>query len=483
MRLSLGSLLRRLPLLMALAGLLLVSRTTRADHIDQELSKRIPDLVKDLQAKGYNNIGVLRFQLQKGKQAPTYSAGQINGNLSTRLENLLIMHNDKEKPLGIIRGAASVAADKAPTTKGYLDKGNEKLRQTLFTYDYPLAWGDSRVKADAFLTGLVRLSEDMRTTGIVLAAFDHKANTLEEVMAFKVPTDRTILAEAGQSFVVPRGLALDRIRKVKSREMTLTEMGDKLDMDAADSARLRDNNKTGSGNANEYLDFTVLYAGQPQAPQGDASEGGELRIPRASPGQPITFQMRNKTSEKIGVVIMVNGRPTLGESKGAPDDCRRWILAGDNTTYHIDGYYDDNDVLRPFQVVDSASERVKNENADKLGMIEVFVFIKGAESPTNSGKITDDQAGGADAPMKISDRGLGAKLRGLPLVNQKTKPRTAKEAREQLRGGSAVVSRGGGILVPSENTSQVKIASDELTNPTLISTPIVIRYFDPGADK
>ena len=63
---------------------------------------------------------------------------------------------------------------------------------------------------------------------------------------------------------------------------------------------------------------------------GDPAEGGELRITPPQAGQHIEFHLRNKSSEKIGVVVFVNGKSTL-ESTEPPEMCRPWVLPPDGT--------------------------------------------------------------------------------------------------------------------------------------------------------
>src|SRR5207248_2440038 len=128
------------------------------DNIDAALMKKAPEIVKFLKDEGYKNVGVLRFQLQKGKAKATYAAGPINGNMATRLENALKMENDPKCPVGIIHDAGAVIAAKEPDK--HWAESDAKQRAALFDYSYPLAWGDDKVKPDAFLHGRVRLSED-----------------------------------------------------------------------------------------------------------------------------------------------------------------------------------------------------------------------------------------------------------------------------------------------------------------------------------
>ena len=76
---------------LVLALVALTAPRTRADNIDLELIKKAPEIIKFLKEKDYKNVGVLKFQLQKGKSRPTYNSGPINSNLPSRLENALLM--------------------------------------------------------------------------------------------------------------------------------------------------------------------------------------------------------------------------------------------------------------------------------------------------------------------------------------------------------------------------------------------------------
>jgi hypothetical protein len=457
----------------------------RADHIDADLLFQAKDVLRHVQDKGYKNVGVLHFVLQKGDHKPTYAAGMINANMAARLETALVMQNDPNNPVGIIHDASKVAAEKAP--RSHWSAADARLRAALFDHDYPLAWGNKTVKADAFLTGNVRLSADMQTTTLRILCFDKKANKLEEVTKFDVKTDRDILAEAGQSFVLSRSLVKKRSLEAKDKE----DLDDLMDTDAAKSAKDRDENKGGAANAkggnlaNEYVEFEVWYDEERQAPAADANEGGEARITPPRPGQKVTFSFKNKTGEDIGLVMFVNGKSTLEYMTDAPEMCRRWVLPADGKTYWIRGYLDENDVLKPFKIASKDDETVKNELADKLGLIEVFVFLKG------EGKVPPKET---TEEMLVS-RGLN--LRGLSphytkRLGIKGKPETPAEARTrafQTRGLKPtefrkVRKRGdGGFIVPDpELTKQLTIETRGLPNPTLVSAPIVIRYNDRPAD-
>ena len=57
--------------------------------------------------------------------------------------------------------------DRAKAAPGkHWNEKSTKDRAGLFDHSYPLAWGDDKVKPDAFLVGRVKLSEDMKTTTV-----------------------------------------------------------------------------------------------------------------------------------------------------------------------------------------------------------------------------------------------------------------------------------------------------------------------------
>ena len=155
--------LRKIGVLTLAAGLLAgMPGLARADKLDQKLNAQMPEIVKDLAARGYKNVGVLRFRAQKGNRPESFSLGPVNGATAARLEALLVMHvGDSKGPrFGVIRDASAAAAA-AKVGAWATDRAEQKK---LFDVVYPLAWGETKVKADAFLTGKLALSEDLKKT-------------------------------------------------------------------------------------------------------------------------------------------------------------------------------------------------------------------------------------------------------------------------------------------------------------------------------
>jgi len=463
----------------------------RADNIDVGLIKKAPEILKYLKDKKYKNVGVLRFQLKKGGGKATYAAGPINRNVADRLENVLLMEIDPNNPVGVIRDASAVAAKNAP--KKHWVEGDAAQRATLFGYTYPLAWETDKVKPDAFLHGIVKLSEDMRTTTVLVACFDGKSDDEHTVCKFDVKTDRTILADSGQSYVLSRGIVKKRGVETDNGKKTKDgkNLDDLLNEDAVNSAKDRDQKKVGNGGnggnkpsalANEYLDFEVFYDDQSQPITGDPNEGGELRINPPRTGQTVEFRMKKKTQDDIGVVLFVNGTSTLEYMRDPPEKCRRWIFPADGQSYWIRGYVDENDVRTPFKIVGAGDDLIKNELADRLGLIEACVFLKGSE-PTSNGEML--------VSRNLNLRSLSPYY--LKKMGGTKKPKTPVEARAlafkhaglKVPVKSRALGDGEeGFIVPDpELRDQLTIEQREFPNPTAVATPIVIRYNDKPANN
>ena len=63
--------------LAALAAAVLPA-AARADKVDVRLNEEMPKIMEYLRGKNYQNIGVLRFQVQKGKASPRFDNAPYN---------------------------------------------------------------------------------------------------------------------------------------------------------------------------------------------------------------------------------------------------------------------------------------------------------------------------------------------------------------------------------------------------------------------
>src|SRR5437868_13775516 len=144
----------------SLALLLVGVSPARADNIDNELRSKALLIMKDLEARGYKNVGILKFQVKQGNSPPTLTAGKLNYVMATRLENALVMADKTDAPIGLTRGASAEAAAKDKSATYLTLEG----RRNLFKVHYPLAWGSQSVEVDCFLTGNVEIAPDMKKT-------------------------------------------------------------------------------------------------------------------------------------------------------------------------------------------------------------------------------------------------------------------------------------------------------------------------------
>ena len=143
--------------------------------LDRALQEQAPEILKQLREKGYKNVGVLKFRIKKGTDPVSDKVGTLNMFLADRLEVALILvnSNDPAKQIGIVKKASAVAA-KIPGASHVTADGRAKLFQS----EYPLAWGDSSVKPDAFLTGIAQVSADLKQITVGVLAFDASGGAL-----------------------------------------------------------------------------------------------------------------------------------------------------------------------------------------------------------------------------------------------------------------------------------------------------------------
>ena len=433
---------------------LLLPGLARADHIDDELVKNAEKMVKALQDKGYKNVGVIKFLVRRGKDELNANVGPINLNLATRVENALLLGMDPSKPLGVIRDATQISAAADPK----MSVRTAAARIAMFKPTYPLAWGKDKVSADAFITGTVDLAPNMRTAKVELGYFDRKGDKIHELASFTVPTDRSILADAGQSFALSQ-------RKLKT-----TRSLEELDQEAADSASEADGGKSVNTQigAEMPIKFEILYNNTPQTISQDATSAGEFSVPTPQKGQTVTFNLVNTTQEKIGVVVKVNGESTLGQDINEDAQCQKWILQpGKN--YSLRGFYSQTDnTVTIFKVLDDEESAARlaewNGSRPRAGFIDIAVF---RENP--------------DGPEMVFGRNPNGALRGQP-AGKSSRAVTAKDAVEQvkanLKQGDGKTKRG--LIVQGDQKENVKLQEDNMKNATQMFN-MQINYYRPTA--
>jgi hypothetical protein len=189
------------------------------------------------------------------------------------------------------------------------------------------------------VTGEIILSKDSRTLTIVVKAFDGKSDEVRELHRFSLPTDRTLLADCGQSFVI-------------SRKSESTEK------DAADSNA---KSRALTDHAENPVRLKILYDGNIQIPERtEYLDPCQYKVSPIKENTKLTFEMENTSEDTVAVLLAVNGKNTSCPESIAnrkPRACTKWVLYS-KETLTVTGFYNDKgDEIYKFKVVDDPKPR------------------------------------------------------------------------------------------------------------------------------
>lgn len=447
--------------LLIVAGWLLSATFGRADNLDAALMTHAKEIRDYLRTHHFQNVGVLKFRVQKGEARPSWQVGPLNANLASRLENALILVTDESKPPGIIHDADKVArARRLPSYAS--DAGMEKL----FQQQFPLASGNQAVKADAFLTGLVQIGANLKQAAVTVQAFAPHASRLETVVKFTVPVDRELLNDLGESFALST-------QSVKSRKTRA------LDIEAAEDAANRDQSpgEPSVQPAEKLLEFEIRYDGQPQTLSSSPTEGGKWTVAEPQEGQRVTVFLRTVANERIGVVLMINGKNSLYEEEAEPAACKKWILdPGD--VIEVKGFQVDENNTKPFRVL-SATGSEAVTFTDNLGLMGIYVFRSGKPKPAEEAEkniAREEGRSSAEQPMKF---GRSTSLRN-PAPQAQARTRSLKDRKALLAAQVPALGKKRGVVQADDNQEEYKVQTVTFPNPEQ-QQAWVIRYYHPKA--
>lgn len=321
----------------------LLPGVARADRLDLQLNKEMPRVVEYLRGKGYRNVGVLRFRVQKGMRVSRFDNAPLNGDLATRIENLLVIHSgpDEKKALGVIHDAGGVAARRKVGSWYSVTAQRRKL----FRGSYPLAWKGKPISPDVFLTGLVRTTPDLKRTTVRLECFDRKNPTqMKQVAQFTLKTDRNLVRDLGYSFALSpvqrKGLVAKRAAD-QVDENTIEAVNDQGGENSQKPNQKPQNQKLQVSPANiAGVKVQMMVDDKAReiskSPTQGAGPGWQVESPK--PGQKIYFALTNTTDKRLGVVLKLNGVSTVDQQKDPSDGCRKWVIPP-GKTFKIRGFY------------------------------------------------------------------------------------------------------------------------------------------------
>jgi len=423
-----------------------------ADRLDGEMLRSGPVVMNYLRAHGYKTAVVLPFRVLRGDAPLKIEHTPLERNLAERLERSLILSYDPERPVMVLSQAQSVMERQFGLAEA---RRADIARARLFGLKFPLPLAvENRLRApDVFLTGRAQLSRDLATTTVTILAFDRqRAEGYEPVHSFTVPTGRSILADAGQGFSLShRFSGLSRGSAVEANR--------EMDVQATASST------TAEG---EFpVELRVLYGDQSQSLNHDSAGGAyNFAIGTPTPGQQVILSVRNRTKDKLGIVLTVNGVNTLYEEQGLePTQMSYWTLEP-GVEYYISGFYKaDGKTYRSFTAVsEEQSQRdLAQIGRDMAGLIQLHVL---RSSPV-----------GMDVALAmLAARGDGNLRHAVTTQTRQEGPATTwDQLREQI-AAQAQGSTPRGLVAPGEEKAET-IRHDTFTCPFHTDT-LVIRYWN-----
>lgn len=408
----------------------------RGADLEGALLDRAKALVKFSQARGYKTVGVLKFLGTKDGRNFSDNLGTVNTLLARRLELALLLANDPRNPVGIIDDASAVAA-KTPGGNHLTPEG----RKALFSGQYKRAWGDPSVKVrpNAFLTGLVEVSKDLKTLRISFLYFDEKNDEKNELRTVPgvpdavVPNRPGALVELGESFTVrgafdggkveakPKGKA-EAAAKPKAKNDPPKDQAKNdppadlpKDKDVIKQAKdVRDQAaKHPAEDPNAPVRLTVLYNGRPAAVQ---VRDGKAFVPEPEPGTRVEFAIaKDGNAQRYGVVLKVNGENTLDKERLPDARCRMYVLTRPQENVLVRGYQLGIDRVETFRVLSAPESKASEVNyGTDVGTITLTVFPEGKPAAPDLSEDAAEKSAIAKAelPAEPSDNfdALKAKL-------------------------------------------------------------------------
>lgn len=435
--------------LLALGALGAGSPAVRAESLDRELMARAPQVLQFLKSKGYTNVGLLKFLVKKGNEPTTDNAGSLNLDVAQHLSIALILADDARQSVDIIRDASAVAA-LLPGANHLTREGRLKL----FGQSYPLAWGDRKVKPDAFLTGVVEVSQNLHELTLRLKCIDQTGG-VEDVFdrdhLIHAETQSADLVCLGESYILRTGLNKDGEFKVVPADQAVQ-----------DALEVRQQKKDFPLMAKDApVELQIYYDGK-KVPY--EIRDGKAFIPEPQEKQDVVFRLKRTPSARgrLGVVLKVNGVNTLYKEELSDDwSCRMWVLEPDSGPLTIRGYQTDEGTADKFKVLSRPASKKEEINYGKdLGTITLVVFreIQAGEKA--------EPAGGETGRRVAVQRGM------LPAEPPKNLSALRYQLRHSLNPGiRGIIPREGGGKIQSVTRT---VPFDAATQPIMTA---VITYY------
>lgn len=436
------------------------------DAADDALNRSAPKLLAALKKNGASNAGVLKFLVRRGTGPARDDAGELNSALAGRLEVALIMANTDDN-FGIIKAPGAALTANGNTLANHLDGPG---RKAFFSHKYELAWGNEKVDASAFVTGLVTLTEDLKELSVAFQSFDKTGALTDLPGGFKLPTTPRILAEAGFSYTVAPAKVQALVAGGSSEPPSFAEQEKTIVDDVVLTAAKQPEPSRNlppqpiAPVADCPIKLTVEYNGKPVEVRGNV-------VPEPTESDKVTFTIENPTKTTYGVALFVNGENVLYRERAAGWAARKWILpAGASLT--VRGFQVDSKSVEAFKVLSPEESSTEYVNyGDNAGTFRMIVF---------RGDLTDKDPE-IDRKKKYDEQTaeVVAIARGTTQVGA-VKPGSLKALQSDLRGREKASEGARGLVAKGgakENFEVTKVFFKPL--PDVPVADISLRYYTP----
>ena len=448
---------RRAAALMLLAALVGPGRAADEPAFAAALQKQAGPMIELLKKKGCTNVGVLKFLVRQGKDAPLQDdAGDINQSLANQTQRALILGN-ADPEFGIIEQPSAFVVKNAMTDANHR---TEDGRKAFFAKKFELAWSRDKVEPSAFLVGAATIDSGLKTMTVQFQMFKSDSKLVDVGPAMIVSPGTELLAQTGLSYT----MSAPRRKALVSGEKLPDEVQKEIVEEMKQSAPVATETPTKpfAPLADCPVKWTIQYNGKSVDVSGHS-------IPTPKPGDRVGFVISNPTRETYAVVLLVNGESTLYQEKAAPAACRKWILEpGAETT--ITGFQTSDKEALPFEVVAPEDARADSVRyGDHAGTFRLVAFL--GTATTDEKKIVQ--------PEPKTDLQIVAMARG-SAASTGDRPQTLRGLQAQLReiGKDAKNGRGFVVKGTQAEVSETQRVYFQPTSETPVSD-ISLRYYKP----
>lgn len=467
---------------------LLFSSTSDAQTLQQQLQKQLPAIIDYCNQNQIKTVGVLKFRTKKPGEKTSDSAGPINSLIADRLECGLILANpfDESKQINVIKNASQQLLEL---------KGANHLtaegRQVCFEKDYEIAWGDDRMKPDAFLTGVVQLHNDGENVSVGILCFKNDGTPMEKACdVFQAEIDANTASEMGESFVMRAGVdatlikgltknLLDEMRKKPETNQDTNQ--NQLTSNQISKVKSRAAVKKSTQVKSQSVPFP-LY--DPSAPVRliafyDGKQmpievrEGRAFLPEPKTNQKVEFLLvRGETvTKRMAVVLKVNGENTLFRQTARDIDCTKWLLSDQTKQIRVRGYQlPGNSEMEEFKVL-TREESMKRamDYGRQVGQIHMAVFQESDPVDTKPAQEDPDLIDETDEDMLAMMRG----------AQPSKKPANLGALKQQIRKPNANELATRGLIVQGEKKRSLIKRYKMIPDPTPVMA-VTITYYSPN---